>query len=1026
MPKSSAVSGFSHTKERRVLSVLGGWLDRLERWRHHAATLVCRRGVCLAAVLLLAAVGVLPAQAQYEPDDEPLLPDMVGTYDVEMRARYVRQWTEEDGTHVLVFSGGFDLDYGRRHLSANNAVVWVTAGQSAEEGRRYFDLDVYLSEDAQVVEPAGTVIEDTELLVTNIRTYGRVVKEHDAHAPEAMRDSSLYQRAWAARLGREAGAPLAPTEVEPVDVMRPGRDEPRKPAPVIRYDLANVDAVQTPDGETVQIATGGVYFSRSGGPGLPMLEIRAANAVVFLSEGMLSMLERRLGGDSSADEGSTEQPTPSEPPAEGTPPESSTPETPPAEAPTDVLALGEQSGIAGTLEAVYLEGDVVLSLGDRFIRANRLYYDFANDKALILDAVLRAEVPERGVPLYIRADEIRQLSAREFSATNPKLSTSEFYTPHYHVGAERVVLVDKTERTSTGRPAGEITGQYTMYNATTNIGGLPVSWWPYAKGKLETSETLLRRFSMSYSDDRGPTVETAWYMFNLLGVQAPPGYDATLKLDYFGERGPGLGIDADYQREDYFGLFRSYYMHDDGEDNLGPLRDNVPTTKERGRVLWRHRHYLPNDWEATLEVAYISDPSYLEEYEKSEWFEGKEQETALYLKRARGTEAISLLANWRLLDFTTQTEHLPDLTYRRIGDTWLDPILLYHESRAGVVRYQLDDRHWFDRRWFNNDGDSDSTFRADLRQEAELPIKIPGFNVVPFATGRASYWDGQPLDDGALWRGLGIYGIRGGGYLSRVYDSISSELLDIDRIRHIIHPHFVAWWAHSNTRSEWITPFDEGIETIDDFYGTAFGVRQIWQTKRGGEGHERTVDLLTFNLEAGFFGDGQEEYSNGYANPIRPEDSRTRNYIAGDAVYRLSDTTSLLYDFNIDVNDWKLDRHNVSLAVERLPRLAYVLGYRHAGDLDLDLVGGGWNYRLNEKHITAVRVWLDVDRGDVGEIAISYIRKLPRWYFAVNFEMDEVFDDMKVTVSLWPEGIPEWTLGSRRFTGLSTTTGIKP
>ena len=176
----------------------------------------------------------------------------------------------------------------------------------------------------------------------------------------------------------------------------------------------------------------------------------------------------------------------------------------------------------------------------------------------------------------------------------------------------------------------------------------------------------------------------------------------------------------------------------------------------------------------------------------------------------------------------------------------------------------------------------------------------------------------------------------------------------------------------------------------------------------------------------GFFGDRQDEPSNGYANPIRPEDSRTRNYIAGDLIYRMSDTTSLLYDFNIDVNDWSFDRHNVSLAIERLPRLAYIFGYRHAGDIDLDLLGGGFNYRLNEKHITAFRVWYDVDRGNLGEVAISYIRKLPRWYFAVNFEVDEVFDDVKVSVSLWPEGIPEWTLGSRRFTGLSTTTGIKP
>ena len=186
----------------------------------------------------------------------------------------------------------------------------------------------------------------------------------------------------------------------------------------------------------------------------------------------------------------------------------------------------------------------------------------------------------------------------------------------------------------------------------------------------------------------------------MLGQRPPEGFDATFELDYFSRRGPAVGVNADYKRENYFGYTRNYYIYDWGEDNLGPLRDDVPDTKNRGRVLWRHRHYLPNDWEATHEVSYVSDPSFLEEYEKSEWFEGKEQETLLYLKRARDTEAITFLANWRLLDFVTQTEHLPDVTYRRIGDTWLDPLVLYHESRVGAVRYRPDDRRFFDQRPF--------------------------------------------------------------------------------------------------------------------------------------------------------------------------------------------------------------------------------------------------------------------------------------------------------------------------------------
>ena len=690
---------------------------------------------------------------------------------------------------------------------------------------------------------------------------------------------------------------------------------------------------------------------------------------------------------------------------------------------------------------MYLEGDVVLSMGNRFVRAHRLYYDFERERALILDAVMRAELPERGIPFYLRADEIRQLSAREFSADNAMVSTSEFYTPSYHVGAEQVVIRDATTRDTQGRATSPIAGNYELKNTTLNVGGVPLLWWPYSKGTLQESETLIRGIRTGYSGDFGAEIETKWYLFNLLGMQPPEGYDARLRADYFSKRGPALGLDLDYERESHFGLFRGYYIHDDGEDNLGPLRrrQEAPETSERGRVLWRHRHYLPDDWEATFEVSWISDPHFLEEYETSEFREGKEQETLVYLKRTGEVDAITLLANWRLLDFVTQTEHLPELAYRRLGDTFLDPFVLYHESRIGAVRRRtanLDANglpFWlYENRYTGfpgrRGGATDVMFRGDVRQEAELPIKAGPVNIVPFASVRGTYWDSQPRDDGGLWRGIGVYGVRGSTSFSRVYDDIESELLDIYRIRHIIQPDFAAWWAHSNTRSSEITPLDYGIETIDSFYGFTAGIRQNWQTKRGPADARRTVDLLRLNVEIGAFGntDGRDDISNGYANPLRPENSRPRNYLAGDLIYRLSDTTSLLYDFNVDLNDWSFDRHNVSLAVERSPRLAYVVGARYAGDIDMNLVGGGWNYRLSEKHITSVRGWWDLEEQDLGEVAVAYVRKLPRWYVGLAFEYDNIEDDFTISLSVWPEGIPEWTLGSRRFTGLATTTGIRP
>ena len=227
-------------------------------------------------------------------------------------------------------------------------------------------------------------------------------------------------------------------------------------------------------------------------------------------------------------------------------------------------------------------------------------------------------------------------------------------------------------------------------------------------------------------------------------------------------------------------------------------------------------------------------------------------------------EAISFLTNWRLLDFVTQTEHLPEVAYRRIGDV-VDPVVMYHESRIAAVRYRPDDRQFFDSRRFDNLGTTDNTLRTDARQEAELPLKLGAVNVVPFGSVRGSYWDGQPLDEDGLWRGLGVVGVRGGTSFSRVFDDVRSQLFDINRIRHIVKPDYAFWYGGSSARSELITPFDYGIETIDGFYGGTVGLRQTWQTKRGLADKQKSGDLVQFNLEAGAFGDidDRDEGTNG-------------------------------------------------------------------------------------------------------------------------------------------------------------------
>lgn len=970
------------------------------------------RGAWLAPTLLLATPGVRaqsPVPLSGRPQ-EPIEAADISEHDVELFGRLASLWQLADGTQVIEYVGDFALHMGQRRLSAQEAVIWMRDRDF--DGRNYRFFEVFLHRRARVREPAGTVTTGEQLFVT-FSSFGQVALFADKKVFEPAAETNLYEaaQAWRSRLV-EQGA-KAPG-VTPLPLEAPPAAEPPKPRLPVTIVPGKRLISEMREGERLVIALGGIYLSQGAPDSSEFLEIRADNAVLFLPP---SALERGLL------EARPEQEPGATRPAEEIPLEEADRESVPAEEGEQPIAQA-----ARWVSGAYLEGDVVLSRGERVIRSPSVYYDFETNRALILDAVMSVFEPTRGVPIVVRARQVRQLSSTEYSAVKAKVTSSEFHTPHYHIGAERVYLQDRTPGRGDAEVTGLIAGSYKMYHTTLNVEGVPVAYWPYARGDFKQSETILRSIHIGYSDDYGGIVRTKWYLANLLGLEEPEGFDSTLRLDYLSERGPGVGIDIDYLRDDYYGLFRSYYINDRGTDDLGGFRDDIePDTENRGRILWRHRHYLPKDWELTLEFSYISDPTYLEQFEEDEFDAGKKQETVVYLKKQKDNWAVTALANWRLVEWDTQTEHLPDLSFFLIGQPLGEIASAYTEAHAGVVRYRPDDRRFFDRLRLDNTAATDSVARGDLRQEFTLPVKLGPVRVVPFAMIRGGGWSDTPHDGGSEGRVLGQYGLRSNMYLSRLYPGIEWRLLDVHDLRHVIKPELIAWLAHSNLDSRELTPFDEGLEDIDEIDGVTVAVRQRLQTKRGGPGNWRVVDWVTFDLEAGFFSDAQyDEFTRGRTVWYRPENSITQNYIYGNAIWRITDSTAVLTDFNWDLDEGKFDTYNLSLAVERTPRLAYFFGWRFVREIESNLLGFGANYQISAKHTIAFRNYYDIDLGRNAEFTVTYIRKWPRWYTGLTFELDDARDTVGVSLVLWPEGAPEAAVGPRKYTRLASSTAIAP
>ncbi|MDO8632794.1 MAG: hypothetical protein Q7R41_20115, partial [Phycisphaerales bacterium] len=483
-----------------------------------------RRMVRIAAFLCLLAI-----RASYGQDpppiadrvDQPLLPSGISEFPVELNGKLVYVFKAEDGANALHFIGDFTLKSGdpdAQEFHSREAVVWLT--ERTHESRAYRHLQVFLWQDAEVLEVAGTVTTGPALFVT-LSTFGKVTTAADDVAMQSSAETQVYKEGERIRgafargelFGSDAAASLR--MFDPTGLGAAAKKTVVRPT--IQFQTTGELTVSdTVDGGKVITVTGGVYLSRGTADRGEFLQIQADNAVVFLAPGQSLQIpaEREAAGlaeREAAGLGGSARPS-ALPPGARSGEGRAAKETRKG---SDRQLLASGFGDV-EVEGAYLEGDVQLTQGPHMIRASRLYYDFLRDRALILDAVARTLLMERNVPLYVRASEIRQLSANEFTAENAIVTTSEFHTPHYHVGASRVDVINTTPPDLRGRATGMTSGTFSIHDATFNLSGRPLLWWPFVRGSVDTSETSIRSLRVGFSGDFGAEIETKWHLFNLL------------------------------------------------------------------------------------------------------------------------------------------------------------------------------------------------------------------------------------------------------------------------------------------------------------------------------------------------------------------------------------------------------------------------------------------------------------------------------------------------------------------------------
>ncbi|MEZ6196336.1 MAG: LPS assembly protein LptD [Planctomycetota bacterium] len=625
------------------------------------------------------------------------------------------------------------------------------------------------------------------------------------------------------------------------------------------------------------------------------------------------------------------------------------------------------------VRALYAEGTVVLTLPDEemVFRADRLYLDLVSRRGMHLDAVVRKDIigrDGRAIKLSFRAEELRQLDPTRFEFLDVHATTSPSLSPGYRIETPAIrVQVDPRRVIPERGPEPYRNIRYELDESVLYLGDLPIFATPPFSGNTADrfGYSFFRGASVDASSKFGPSARVT--LGAPIDIDGEPWGDVEVPLQYLGDRGFGGGLDLRYAGEDYRGTFEGFYQNDRGFDQLF----GDPTTNDRGRATWRHRHFLPEHIQLDVEFSKISDRGFLPEYHESEFKSGKEQETLVYLKRARETTALTFLAKTRLNEFQDQNEALPQLGYNVFSYPVLElgeGTFLYFDADYEIGRLT--------RRYDEALGIRDErAARIDLDNTFGVPLHLGPVVVEPFAGVRYTWYERGRVAESGLSRIGYTWGGRASIELSRVFDT-SGGLFDLDGLRHVIlfDVEYRSVQHVSREVADFI-PFDavDGFTERDEI---RIGLRNRLQTFWEIDGESEAVDFVDLDVEWTYFphadrDNGGEEIGN----------------LDVDLAVRFTPNFVFLTDFeyNFALDDFEILNSTVGWAPSRDVFLA--VGYRrYAGVNDAVVARGQW--RVNERLGLAVEGGYDFVENRSQDQSLRIQRIGEDWVFEFEIEHD--------------------------------------
>lgn len=940
---------------------------------------------------------------------------------IHLQADWSQDW-QEGVARVGLFRGQCRVAQGDREYLADQMVIWHRTSDTPMPTDR---LEVYLEGNVRKRTAARTETLSSEFVSLSTTGGINLTQRGEVHDQSGQQDP-VYRRAVERRDGRERSnllqtqltvEPLNQPPITQVPLEAPGLSMRRvRVSPRSFSTPFNADTFQSNDTnppEQIAVITGGVNVlvddvTIDGFGNVGTIDLTADRVVIWTTA---------LDGDNFSMDNVFTRDTPYQ---------------------------------------VYLEGNIVIRQGESVVRAERAFYDAREDRALILNAELRTELPQFGTTVRLRAEELRQISRTQYQARNAWVTTSPYGRPGYRLQASEILYEERLGNIygreelrydpNTGMQLPVTQKWITAHDTTFLANETPLFYLPVVSAPAEDPNIPLE--SINFGQDRifGTQIRTRWNAFQLFGMERPPGVRWSLDFDYLSDRGPAIGTSGSYRGVDgggniYRGKGLGYYIYDDGSDNLGlDRRDLPPPDRNRGIVDFQHRHIFFNDLILDAQLGYASDRNFREQYFESDFDRGQDLETLLHLRQSRDVDAWSILVRPQINQFENNTQWLPKGDYYVLGMPLLNGLINWSSHTSGgygslnQAKPPTDPNDLFTPLPYYAGAEG---LVAATRHELEMPFDLGPVRVTPYALGEAAYW-GDSLTGDAIDRYYGRAGVRGSITWWRVFPDVQSDVFNLTGLAHKSTLDADFGFAESSRDLSEIAQFNEfdddaqerfrerfvvntfggvldpiydpryyavrsgaatsvtapAYELVDDQQALRLNWSHRLQTKVGPPEQPRIKDWMTLDLGTTIF--------------PRPDDDNfgeVFGLFSTRYAWYVGDRTSLHASSLVDFFDGGQQLWSVGVLSQRSLRGSLYVGLRQikAGeDLNSQIVTASYSYAMSPKWVSTMSTAYDIAEGEDRGQSLTISRIGLDWIFHIGANVDASKNNVGFGISLEP------------------------